>query len=1063
MRLGLRLSCFLALVGLSVGGCDDDPVAGPPPAFRFAEVGSAASPGRAVAEGPGGLYVAFDTGLSRSTDGGRSFETLAAAGLPPGHINTLSAFEGDALVAYVWGKGLYRSADGGQSFEALPPWPTYDVLGSLITPRAKVVPYNGNVDRTNASRGVLAGPGGVYLTEDAGASWELIQLNVGDGKFYALFIDADVAGDTVVAAALSPSTLLPPTFSGLVGGGVLLSRDGGASWESIHGDLPLSSLTGVSIGDDGTIFASGIDGGVYRHDGEGKWTSLDGPKDVLELSPAAAGVSAGTGTRGVWRYEPAGWSAAGDGAVTDLTRNYALTYDGKLYELEPGIGEAPREPAGGTVHLSFSFHVNLYHSFRGDAPDETGYGLDIEIIRNTLDWLDKYPDVHADWDMENYFSVDGWLATDAPDILARVKERVESGQDQVRLMSWNNGAMSASTFEEFEAAVERGNASNLAAFGSIVPGVQPQENMFSPDHVTWYPQLGIEWITFFNSQSPFTGFPLDHRLAGIDAYQVATLSNGDDEMLMIPVYNHADVFDHGSLRAWLTQISDTYAGDTLLAIHFDADSETWINFDGELANIQDLEFVRYTNLQTYIDGHEPSSAVTLEGDQADGIGDGYQSWAEKDINHEIYTQVAIAREHAAWARAIAPGDATVEGLVEDALTPRLLTLSTTNFGLASPYLAPDREVSARSYAAESVSLAKAAFDAAVASNPVADGTIELVNARDSSGPALVEIALAVPAAVYTDPSPLAIFDGATELAATVDAIDNAVDPVLLRASVVVDVDANSDKSLTWTYDPANPSTATGGAAAADLDASSIPLEAPFTECLGSGRADAMLDDAGTAVVDARGASVELIERYDLPFCDGVGTTSRTLTHYAGLEGIVVAVDAEMANLESRDDAESVALTPLGCPADVATIQWRTFGGITRSRASRPLQESWNGQSADGWVAYSCVDGPTVQIAHRVLERTSIAFSPMRNDDGRAIFAPLGTLWGDTPWHFGRASGGVGVGDIVGIITPQFNPAAPDWSGKTVRYRLLVGEGIAEDSLDLFAHPPLVRAGAYVAP
>ena len=67
----------------------------------------------------------------------------------------------------------------------------------------------------------------------------------------------------------------------------------------------------------------------------------------------------------------------------------------------------------------------------------------------------------------------------------------------------------------------------------------------------------------------------------------ARLSNGSDTMLMIPVYNHADVFDHGSLRGWIQQISDTYAGDTLLAIHFDADSETWINFDGELAAIQD--------------------------------------------------------------------------------------------------------------------------------------------------------------------------------------------------------------------------------------------------------------------------------------------------------------------------------------------------------------------------------------------------------------------------------------------------------------------------------------------
>jgi hypothetical protein len=346
------------------------------------------------------------------------------------------------------------------------------------------------------------------------------------------------------------------------------------------------------------------------------------------------------------------------------------------------------------------------------------------------------------------------LKSDAPDIIQRIRARVDDGRDQIRLMSWNNGAMSASNHEEFTAAVERGTASNGAAFGAVVPGVQPQENMFSPDHVAWYPELGIEWITFFNSQSPFTGFPLDVRLVGRDNYRILTLSNGQDEMKMIPVYNHADVFDHGSLRGWIQQLSDTYPGDTLLAIHFDADSETWINFDGELERIQDLESVTYTTLQTYLSEHPPMTTVTLLGDQADGIGDGYQSWAEKDINHEVYTKIVNGRERVAWAREVAPGDTTVEALAIDALTPRLLGLSTTNYGLASPYLAPDREVSARAYADDSVTLGQAALDAAEALHPVPAGAIELVNARASSGPALVEIPLSVPAAVYTDVAPL---------------------------------------------------------------------------------------------------------------------------------------------------------------------------------------------------------------------------------------------------------------------------------------------------------------------
>lgn len=39
----------------------------------------------------------------------------------------------------------------------------------------------------------------------------------------------------------------------------------------------------------------------------------------------------------------------------------------------------PASPAAGTphrVHIAFGFHVNLYHSFRGDTNDENGFSQD---------------------------------------------------------------------------------------------------------------------------------------------------------------------------------------------------------------------------------------------------------------------------------------------------------------------------------------------------------------------------------------------------------------------------------------------------------------------------------------------------------------------------------------------------------------------------------------------------------------------------------------------------------------------------------------------------------------
>ena len=36
------------------------------------------------------------------------------------------------------------------------------------------------------------------------------------------------------------------------------------------------------------------------------------------------------------------------------------------------------------VHIAFGFHVNLYHSFRGDTNDENGFGQDIRVIRHII-------------------------------------------------------------------------------------------------------------------------------------------------------------------------------------------------------------------------------------------------------------------------------------------------------------------------------------------------------------------------------------------------------------------------------------------------------------------------------------------------------------------------------------------------------------------------------------------------------------------------------------------------------------------------------------------------------
>lgn len=1033
----------------------------PPPPQRWNQTGTSGAVGRALAAHGDRVYVANAAGLQVSTDGGTTFAAADATGLPKGIVLQLLAPSDEVLIAFVWGKGFHRSTDGGASFTAMPELALFDILDAFLQERPQLLPFEMAVSSTDPNHLAIAGPGGLHISEDQGATWTLTLANPGPADLNMLFTDVAIEGDVIFTSSQQAATLLPPGLTNLIAGGVFVSRDRGALWDDLTGDLPVTGVSSVAV-KDGVLYAGALDGGLFRHEGEGRWTSLGGPVDVVSIEATGGGVAVASATRGLWRWEPDGsWTQAGTGPAAELSGRHGLLFDGSVHELVEGTGEAPPTPAGGTVYVALSFHGNLYHSYRGDTPDDDGYGLDIDVIRASLDWLDRYPDAHADWDIENYFSVDGWLASDAPDIITRIRDRVATGQDAVRLMSWNNGAVASQDVEEFTQSIERAKTSLVAAFGEFDPGVQPQENMFSPDHIALYPQLGIEWVTLFNSMSPFTGPPLDVPLEGTSLYNPVTITHGDASMTYVPVYSHADVLDHGGLRAWSQQLSDLYPGDVLLVIHFDADGETWINFDGELERLQGAEHVRYTTIQDYLDTHDPVETVPFVGDHADGIGDGFSSWGEKDINHEVFTEVVRSREKTNFAKLLAPNDANVSMLSEQSLEPRLLALSTTNYGLATPYLHPDREVSARGFAAEAQSFADQALAAAEALSPVPAGTIELVNPRPASGAMLVSMDFEVPAAVYTDLTPLAVRQGGIEVPVWVEVVDANVDPVQLRGQAILDVDANGiTQAITWTYDTNAPATAMGSANTADLDSVNLPLELPFTTCNGE-TATAVETDPGTTMVDVRGVHVERRATFDLALCDGMGTVTRTLSRFDGLAGTIIAIDAQMG-APSRDlDTESIALTPMVCPAALSEITWAGFRGESFTRPARQGLETWNGQTVDGWLRFVCADGPTVGLSHRVVDRTSMGFLPVRTDGDAALLAPLGTLWGDTPWHDGRRIGGFGLGDIVGIIAPQFNPSSPDWSGKRIVYTLFVSDDpMATATLEGFAHPPMARVGAY---
>lgn len=110
-----------------------------------------------------------------------------------------------------------------------------------------------------------------------------------------------------------------------------------------------------------------------------------------------------------------------------------------------------------SIHLALRFHVNFYHSYRGDTLDDRGIGKDIRIIRAILDSLDRLDSegisVRAAWDLENYYSLEFYMPRHAPDIIERIRARVAGGKDEVELMSWNNGLITAHDGAEFREAM----------------------------------------------------------------------------------------------------------------------------------------------------------------------------------------------------------------------------------------------------------------------------------------------------------------------------------------------------------------------------------------------------------------------------------------------------------------------------------------------------------------------------------------------------------------------------------------------------------------------------------
>ncbi len=382
------------------------------------------------------------------------------------------------------------------------------------------------------------------------------------------------------------------------------------------------------------------------------------------------------------------------------------------------------------VYVALGFHANLYHSFRDDSNTESGFGKDIRIIRGIIDIFDEFNkngiDAKAVWDIENLFTLEEFLPEYAPDIIKDINRGIKENGDEVIIMSYNNGLASAMTKDEFRYSIEKAITNEWGSgvqdlFGEYSPIVRPQEMMATPGNYDLYNDMGIDTICLYYSAITFDTFRVFiPQLTLEQAHNPLMYKNPNtgEQIRVIPTYNIGDLIENKNLNEWAEmlhreQLRGNIDNDVLIFINFDADNEYWTGMNlpdivkwlpnaGGLnqliGDVSKLEYVKFTTLKEYIDTHDTVKDIYFGQDTADGCFNGYSSWSEKSYNSSTYTEIVNNRRQHSFINKIFIEDIkskipdSIQTHLDKSYKERMRLLSTTNFGLAAPFLARGREI-----------------------------------------------------------------------------------------------------------------------------------------------------------------------------------------------------------------------------------------------------------------------------------------------------------------------------------------------------------------------------------
>lgn len=226
----------------------------------------------------GTLFGGVSNGVLRSSDGFQTWQEFAVDD-PDRSVTALGITpSGQTVYAGTEDNGVYKSLDRGQT------WGHIGLEGKSI--RSLGINVNGDVfvgTRGDYQRG--CGP--VLRSRDQGAHWEEV------GCFYWETLGLTFNASGHIFAGVSQGTA-----------GVWRSIDGGDHWE--HVGLATHSLNTMATSPDGTIFAAGNGGGIFRSSDNGA-TWVRGARgltatDVQSLLATPGGdIFAGADWDGVYR------------------------------------------------------------------------------------------------------------------------------------------------------------------------------------------------------------------------------------------------------------------------------------------------------------------------------------------------------------------------------------------------------------------------------------------------------------------------------------------------------------------------------------------------------------------------------------------------------------------------------------------------------------------------------------------------------------------------------------------------------------------------------------------